>query len=160
MASAATHSAKSVVVDANVLIAIYAREADKFTQAEAALGAYAASGSLFYAPGLMVGEVLYVLCRKLQDGLLSQSEHETAVRSFLAEMYAVLPPPGGDAALITRANEIRSNYGCSRSADSVYLALAQALAAQGTVELPTFDEDLKKQASKETPSISVNLLPC
>jgi len=50
------------VIDANVLIAICAREKDKFDKAQDALNDYARSGWLFYAPGVVIGEVLYVLC--------------------------------------------------------------------------------------------------
>lgn len=159
MASAPASSVGSVVVDANVLIAICAREDDKFSKAETALKDCAARGSIFYAPGLIIGEVLYVLCGKLQNGLLTAGEHEKAVRSFQAQMNAILPPPRGDAALITRGEEIRNGYGCSRSADSVYLALAEELAQSGDIELLTFDEDLQKQAAKNAPSVKINLLP-
>lgn len=51
MASAPASSVGSVVVDANILIAICAREKDKFSKAETALKDCAARGSVFYAPG-------------------------------------------------------------------------------------------------------------
>lgn len=159
MVSAPASSVGSVVVDANVLIAICARENDKFSKAETALKDCAARGSVFYAPGLIIGEVLYVLCGKLQNGLLTAAEHEKAVRSFQAQMNAIQPPPRGDAALDTRGEEIRNGYGYSRSADSVYLALAEELAQSGDIELLTFDEDLQKQAAKNAPSVKINLLP-
>lgn len=158
MASAPASSVGSVVVDANVLIAICAREKDKFSKAETALKDSAARGQVFYAPGLIIGEVLYVLCGKLQNGILTAAEHDKAVRSFQAQMNAILPPPRGDAALVTRAEEIRNGYGCSRSADSVYLALAEELAKSGDIEFLTFDEDLLKQAAKNAPSVKMNLL--
>ena len=72
----------------------------------------------------MIGEVLYVLCGKLQNGALTVAEHDQAVKSFEAQMKAVLPPPDGDAGLIAKAEEIRQGYGCGRSTDSIYLALA------------------------------------
>ena len=103
MASAPASSVGSVVVDANVLIAICAREKAKFNKAETALKDFAAKGSVFYAPGLIIGEVLYVLCGKLQNGLLTAAEHDKAVRSFQAQMNAILPPPRGDAALVTKS---------------------------------------------------------
>lgn len=158
MALAPTSSVGSVVVDANVLIAICAREKDKVSKAETALKDCAARGCVFYAPGLIIGEVLYVLCGKLQNGILTVAEHDKAVRSFQTQMNAILPPPAGDAALITRADEIRNGYGCSRSADSVYLALAEELAQSGDIEFLTFDEDLHKQAAKNAPSVKMNLL--
>ena len=159
MASAPMSRRDFVVVDANVLIAICAREKDKFSNAKAAIKNYAHSGRTFYAPGLIVGEVLYVLCGKLQNGLLTATEHDQAVRSFGAQMNAILSPPGSDASLIIRAAEISSGYGCSRSADSVYLALAEELAKSGTTDLLTFDEDLQKQARRNIPSVHINLLP-
>jgi predicted nucleic acid-binding protein len=158
MASTPPAKTGSVVVDANVLIGICAKEKDKFTKARDALAEYAKAGWAFYAPGVVVGEVLYVLCGKLQTGSLTAPEYEAAVKSFEAEMKAVLPPPGGDAALITKAEEMREGYGCGRSADSIYLALACELAQSDTVELLTFDRDLQKQAAKKAPSITVNLL--
>jgi hypothetical protein len=50
----------AVVLDANVLIALCAREQDKLLTAETALAAYTAKGWLFYAPGVILGEVLYI----------------------------------------------------------------------------------------------------
>lgn len=61
MASTPASSPGSVVIDANVLIAICAREKDKFDKAQDALNDYARSGWLFYGPGVVIGEVLYVL---------------------------------------------------------------------------------------------------
>jgi len=89
---------------------------------------------------------------------LTASEHEKAVKSFEAQMIAVLQPPDGDAGLITRAEEMRKGYGCGRSADSIYLAMAWELAQSDTTELLTFDRDLQKQAAKNAPSIKINLL--
>jgi hypothetical protein len=54
---------------------------------------------------------------------------------------------------------MRKSYGCSRSADSIYLALTEELAQSATVELLTFDQDLQKQATKNAPGIKINLLP-
>ena len=67
----------------------------------------------------MIGEVLYVLCGKFENGSLTTDEHEKAVKSFEAQMKAILQPPGGDAALITKAEEMRKGYGCGRSAASI-----------------------------------------
>lgn len=61
MASTPASSPGSVVIDANVLIGICAREKDKFDKARDALNDYARSGWLFYALGVVIGEVLYVL---------------------------------------------------------------------------------------------------
>lgn len=159
MASTPASSPGSVVIDANVLIAICAREKDKFDKAQDALNDYARSGWLFYAPGVVIGEVLYVLCGKLQNGTFTTIEHKKAIKSFEAQIRAILPPPNGDAALVNKAEELRSGYGCSRSADSIYLALAWELAQSVATELLTFDKDLEKQAVKNAPSLKINLLP-
>jgi len=159
MASIPTNSLGSVVVDANVLVALCAKEKDKFTKAHDALDDYAQKGWVFYAPGVVVGEVLYVLCGKLQSGVLTTLEHERAVQSFDAQMKAILPPPSGDAALILRAEALRKSYGCSRSADSLYLALTEELTQSVRAELLTFDQDLQKQAVKNASGVKINLLP-
>lgn len=107
-------NAGAVVMDANVFIALSAREKAKLAVAEAALSAYAAKGWLFYAPGVIIAEALYVLC----------------------------------------------GYSCRRSADGIYIALAEELAQTRTTELLTFDTDLPKQAARNAPTVKVNLLPC
>jgi len=62
--------------------------------------------------------------------------------------------------LIARAEEIRGGYSCRRSADGLYIALAEELSQSVPTELLTFDEDLPKQAAKNAPAVKVNLLPC
>jgi len=59
-----------VVIDASVMVAICAKEQNKQVTAKDALDDYVAKGRIFYAPGVIVSEVMYVLCLKLQDGLL------------------------------------------------------------------------------------------
>lgn len=156
---ASTH-AGAVVLDANVLIALCAREQDKLVTAEAALLAYAAKGWLFYAPGVILGEVLYILCGKLQSGLLDATTHQEAIENLRDQMNAILPPPHGEVSLVMRAEEIRNGYGCSRSADGLYIALAEALTQTGPVELLTFDSGIVNQAARNAPTVKVNLLPC
>ncbi len=148
-----------VVIDANVLIGICAREQDKLVTAEAALLDYSTRGWLFHAPGVIVAEVLYILCGKLQGGQLDPAAHQEAVESFQDQMKAILPPPRGDASLIARAEEIRHSYGCSHSADGLYIALAEGISQTVTTELLTFDEGMSKQAAKNAPTVKVNLLP-
>jgi predicted nucleic acid-binding protein len=75
-------------------------------------------------------------------------------------MSVTFPPPSGDAALIARAEQIRNGYGCSHSADGIYIALAEELSQSGATELLTFDTDLPKQAARNAPTVKVNLLPC
>ena len=149
----------AVVLDANVLIAICAREQDKLLTAETALAAYTANGWLFYAPGVILGEVLYILCGKLQNGLLDATAHQEAIENLQDQMNAILAPPSGEAALIARAEEIRSSYGCSRSADGLYIALAEELAQTGAAELLTFDTGIVNQVARNAPTVTVNLLP-
>lgn len=58
MASTPPSGPGAVVVDANVLVGICAREKDKFVKARNALNDYAKAGWICYAPGVIVGEVL------------------------------------------------------------------------------------------------------
>ena len=61
----------------------------------------------FYAPSVILTEVLFALCRKLQDGTIDVATHQKAVEdSNLSYLPAISPPPNGDAALLPRAEEI------------------------------------------------------
>ncbi len=120
----------AVVIDANVSIAICAKEQNKRVTAENALADYSAKGWAFYAPNAIVSEVMYVLCQKLQDGSLTPALYE-----------------------------IRQGYGCSRSSDSLYITLAEELAISANVELLTFDKGFVNQVAKSAPTVKVNLLP-
>ena len=62
-------------------------------------------------------------------------------------MALIAVPNNGDASLLPRAEEIRSGYGCSRSADGLYIALAEELAKSGTAELLTFDKGTVNQVA-------------
>jgi predicted nucleic acid-binding protein len=148
----------SVTIDANVLIALCAKEVDKYDTADAELTRYARAGALFYAPGVIVAECLYVLCKKREDNTLSPTEHAAAVSDLGTYMGMILPPPQGEQSLIARAEQIRSGYGCSRSSDGLYLALTEALAGAGPAELLTFDSGLESQARANAPSVVVRLL--
>ncbi len=159
MVMSATNNSRAVVIDANVLIAICAKEKDKHTEAEAALKDYAASGWVFYAPNVIVAEVLYVLCNKLQNGVLSATAYEDAIQDFQDQMTVIFLSPQGETSLITRAKEIQNSYGCSRQSDSIYIALAEELLNLGATELLTFDRDIINQVAKNAPSVKVNLLP-
>lgn len=150
----------AVVVDANVLIGICANEQNKVALATSAMRGYAANGWNFYAPGVIVAECLFALCGKVQNGVLTFDEHEQAINWLRTYMKDFLPPPNGDASLIARAEEIRSGYSCRRSADSLYIALAEEMSQSVPTELLTFDADLPKQAAKNAPAVKVNLLPC
>ena len=152
-------SSNAVVIDASVMIAICAKEQDKQVTAKDALDDYVARGWLFYAPGVIVAEVMYVLCLKLQDGSLTFALYEKAVENFHDQAITFLPPPSGEASLIKRAKEIRQGYGCSRSSDSLYIALAEELTGLSNVELLTFDKGFPNQVAKHAPAVKVNLLP-
>jgi|SRR5882672_8026884 len=119
---------------------------------------YGKNGRDFYAPNVIVAEVLYVLCQKLQTGLITQAKYNEAVEFFKDYMTLISTPTGGDAPLIQRAKEIRSGYGCSRSADSLYIALTEVLGRAGAAELLTLDEGFVNQAAKNAPSVKINLL--
>jgi predicted nucleic acid-binding protein len=148
-----------LTIDSNVLIAICAKEAGRHTLAHAELTAYAAQGYEFYAPGYILGECLYVLCRKLEvDGTLTLTEHAAAVADLSTYMGMILPPPNGEASLVIRAEQIRGGFGCGRSADGIFIALAEELASTRTCKLLTFDTGFKNQARANAPTVDVHEL--
>ena len=159
MALPTTTNPCSVVIDANVAIAICAKEADKLTEAESKMKEYATNGCAFFAPGAIVMECLFVFCRKLMTGVITPAEHTSAVQAFITLMRVVNPPPSGDKSLIKRAEEIRGNLGCSHSADGIYLALAEELAKVSDTEVVTFDNGMQSQAPKGVPGLLVVVLP-
>ena len=116
------------------------------------------NGVLFYAPGALIAEVLYILCKKRQEGLLSEESYREAIENLQDQMRGCFPSPRGDSALIARAEEIHNGYGCSHSTDSIYIALAEELAKTNDVELLTFDKGLEKQVAKKAPSVKARLL--
>lgn len=148
----------AVTPDANVLIALCAREADKIKTAEAAFDDYINKGYEFFAPSVLVAEVIYVLCQKFADGSLSQSEYEKSIKAFKYYLNFISLSPNGEAALLDRAVEIRDGYGCSRSSDGLYLALAEELSTTYDTEIVTFDKGFINQAAKNAPTVKVNLL--
>ena len=148
----------ALVLDANVAIAISSKETGRDTVATAEITQYVSSGYQIFAHGVLIAETLYVLCGKLNSGSLSPTDYATAVATFERLMASVLPPPNGDAALIRRAEQIGSGYGCSRSADGIYIALAEELAATQPTVLLIYDKELPKQATKNAPTVRVHLL--
>ena len=62
-------NAGAVVIDANILISICSQEPSEAT-ARAALADYTARNWAFYAPSVILTEVLFALCRKLQAGII------------------------------------------------------------------------------------------
>lgn len=135
-----------IVVDANVAIALCSHEPGRAPVVAAALSSYAQQGRQAYAPAVIAAEALYVLCRKRAEGVLTPDEHARAVAALQAFLSALAAPPVSDLALAARADALRGAYGCSRSADGLYLALAEFLAQGAPVDLITFDVDLARQA--------------
>jgi predicted nucleic acid-binding protein len=158
MATGPTSSPSSITIDASVAIAFCAREPGNHVKAKAYLDYHSKNGSQFFAPGVLIAEALYVFCKQLADGRLTATEHAQAVQSLEVFMAAVLPPPKGDKSLIVRAEELRAGYACPRSADGIYLALAEELTKTGPAEIVTFDDDMEKQAKKNAPTVKVTVL--
>ena len=149
----------AVIPDANVLIALCAKEADKLKTAETAFEDYTAQGYEFFAPSVLVAEVLYVLCQKFANGLLSQIEYDKAIDVFSDYLKGIVLTPNGEASLLKRAVEIRESYGCSRSSDALYIALAEEIGGTYDTEIVTFDKGFINQAAKNAPTVKINLLP-
>lgn len=137
------------VLDASAAVALCSHEPGRFDVVRSHLAGNEAAGRRTYAPGLIVGEALHVLCKKLARGELDATGHTDAVTAFVKLMAAVLPPPNGDAGLIDPAARLGAGYTCNKSNDSVYLALAEQLVAGGAVvEVVTFDDDQAKRAER------------
>jgi predicted nucleic acid-binding protein len=158
MSQPIVNSAGAVVIDANVLVSICAQEPTSQT-AENALNDYAAKNWEFFAPGAILTEGLFILCRKLHDGDLTATQHQDAVDAFNDYMQDIQPSPLGDIGFILRAEAIRKGYSCLHSADTFYLALTEALAQNSAAELLTFDKRLVNVAASNAPTVKVNLLP-
>jgi predicted nucleic acid-binding protein len=148
----------AVVIDANVVIALCAKEMDKEPLALAEMARYSSRGYQFYAPGVLIAEVLYVLCGKEQSGTLASADYARAITELENLASGILPPPQGEAVLVHRAAAIRMSYGCSRASDSIYLALAEELTQTRPTVLLTFDQGIPNQATKNTPTVTVQVL--
>ena len=147
----------AVVVDANVVISLAANEPTELT-ASTEIARYSALGYEFFAPGVMVAETLYVLCGKMNDGTLSATDHTLAVRKLDIFLKNVSSAPSGDATLLMRSEAIRGDYSCRRSADGVYIALAEELSQTRPTVLLTFDQDMRNQATRNAPTVTVQVL--
>jgi predicted nucleic acid-binding protein len=148
----------SVVLDASVCVAVSADEPVYGVLVTAALQDYSATGWTFYAPNVVVSEGLFGLCRKHTSGLLTDEQYSRAIAYFLALLSNIRSVEGGDIALAARAEELRSGFGCSRSADGLYIALTERLAIQGQAELLTLDRGMETQAAAAAPTVVVRLL--
>src|ERR1700722_11023832 len=140
----------AVVVDANIPIAIVANETGA-ANATAAVHHYLAQQYEFYAPGAILAETLYELCGKLRDGSLTPAEHGVEIQDLALFMRLVKSPPHGDGALVLRAEAFCGTNTCRRSADGIYIALAEALAGLQPTVLLTSDEVMGKQAIRDVP---------
>ncbi|MDQ3009981.1 MAG: type II toxin-antitoxin system VapC family toxin [Acidobacteriota bacterium] len=148
----------ALVIDSNVLISICSKEVS-YPTAKQFLAEYSARNWVFYAPGVIVSEVLFVLCRKLSDGSLTVASYDEGIEMLKDQLAAILPPPRGDAFLVQRAREIQTGYSCLHSADCLYVALAEELAVSGAAELVTFDKRVVNVAVNNAPTVNVTLLP-
>lgn len=148
----------SVTLDSSFVIALCAKETDKEAQAQAELDAWQQQGAAFYAPGAMVSEVLFVLCKKRESGALTPEQHREALDN-LEDMCALIRfQADGDTRLFRRADALRTLHTCRDCADGLYIALAEHLSANGPAILLTFDAGQKKTAERETPAVTVQLL--
>ena len=151
------NSAGAVVIDANILIAICSKEPTEAT-VRAELTNYTNKNWAAYAPSVISSEVLFVLCKKVQNGIIDTNTYQKAVEDLVDFMTVILPPPNGDAALLIRAEEIRSGYSCLHTTDGFYLALTEELARSGAAEFLTFDQGTVNVAARNAPTVNVNLL--
>lgn len=147
----------AAVVDASILVSIASKETGTYLIAKNNFNSYAQNGWGFFAPNAIVAEVLFALCQKFAAGVLTESEYEQAIESFLDYM-TIVETPVDETDLVKRAVEIRKGYGCSRSSDSLYIALAEDLAKTRTVEILTFDRGMTNQAAKTAPTVTVKVL--
>ena len=147
-----------VTLDASFVVGLCAREPKKYAKAQIELSRRIADGCPLHAPHLMIMEATYVLCGKQQSNELTQAEHAAAVVNLQLLSAGIIFPAGGDAVLLTRTEQMRQSYGCSRSADCFYIALAEQLAASGSSELLTFDVGQHRQATAVSPGVTVTLL--
>jgi len=147
----------SVTLDASFVIAFCAQETGRHQQVRAEIEKYASLGYSFHAPSVIVSESMFVFCRKLADGKITATQYAQAVACFNAFMRAVLPPASGDRLFITTIDRLRASYGCPRTNDSFYLALAEDIAALGSPDLLTFDSDMDAQAKANAPTVNVRV---
>jgi predicted nucleic acid-binding protein len=152
-----TMSKDAVVIDASILTSIASKEAATYLRSEVAFDEYAKDGWEFFAPRVIVSEVLFALCQKFEAGILTEAEYEKAVESFL-DLMKNIGSPDDETALVKRAVEIRKGYGCSRSSDSLYIALAEDLGKTKNVEILTLDKGMSNQTAKNAPAVAVKVL--
>lgn len=148
----------SATIDACVMIALCAKEATKYEVAVAEWSRLATEGHQFYAPGVMIAETLFVLCKMHKDQRLTDHEHAESIQTLSELMTLISPPPGGEDSLIARAHELQGGYGCSHSADGLYLALTEQLAQKSEAWIVTFDAKMKNQVQANAPGVKIRIL--
>ncbi len=158
MSSLAPPGPHCVTLDASFVIGLCAKEPGKYLKAQTILSQRLAAGCALHAPHLLVMEASYVLCGKLQAGTLTAAEHAIAVANLQSLTTLIIFSSGGDVTLMRRAEQMRQGYGCSRSADCFYIALAEQLTTLQTSELITFDVGQQSQAIALAPAVIVTLL--
>jgi predicted nucleic acid-binding protein len=148
----------TVTLDSSVIVALCAKEPDKYAQAQSAFAHHQAQYPVFTAPCALVAEVLFVLCKMQEAGQLSTSEHADALDSLEALLQMIRFPSEGDSGLFRRANAIRNAHTCRDCTDGLYIALAEQQSANGPAVLLTFDAGQKRMAEREAPAVTVQLL--
>ncbi len=149
----------AVVLDATIAVSISAKEKTTQAKANEEVTRYLSQGCTFFAPGVLVSETLFALCRMLEnDKTLTVTEHAQAIENFHTMLSFILPPPQGEISLVLRAEAIRGTYTCYRSADALYIALAEELSATRPTILLTLDEGIKNQAAANAPGINVQVV--
>lgn len=89
-----TSNPNALITDANILISVCSKEPTAVI-AESALENYAKNGWEFFAPNIIIAEVLYILCQKHQNGLLTPKSYDDAIENFQDQMKVTQNP--GDA---------------------------------------------------------------
>ncbi len=115
----------NATLDASFVVGICAKAPDKYLKAQAELSRRISEGCPLHAPHLLIMEATYVLCGKQKNNELTEAEHGVAVSNLQMLASSLIFPADSDASLLLRAEQIRRGYGCSRSADCFYLALAE-----------------------------------
>ena len=147
----------AVVIDACILVSISSNEACSYKIAEKSFDTYAMNGWEFFAPNVIISEGMFALCKKLNANILTAKDHDKAVESYL-DYTSFISLHNNESSLMKRAVEIRKGYGCSRSADGIYIALAEELTKSRTTEFLTLDGGMKNQISNSAPTVNLNLL--
>src|SRR5690349_10118880 len=96
-----TMSSKRIVVDASAAVALFSNEPTA-AHIDAYLVANDATGCELYVPGVFISEVLFALCRKVQDTppSLTHADHATAITLLVGFCQRFKLTPRGDLALV------------------------------------------------------------